>query len=191
MRAIEVIEPLIVRQITLRPEDRTGAIHPAMCASPGPVLGPGDQLRGKCIPFNVSQYPAGVDAVLHRYRQEASLVDMAGPFSFVHPRPLADVRARQPVHRATQLRRFSWDHDQMPVIGHQAIPEQANFKSFSGPGQQFQKELIISRIEEQGAADIATVDDVMALAILEAARHSGHARVTAIRMPVGFLGFVA
>lgn len=95
---------------------------------------------------------------------EAALVDMAA--AVVVLVVTADMSGEQPHHVFTQIAVAAWPEDEVEMVGHQAIGEQAHGDAFASLTQQFDEGGVIAVFVEDGTAAIAPIEDMVTVAAL-------------------------
>ena len=88
----------------------------------------------------------------------------------------ADVGGHQPLHPPAQVAAFDRSGDQMEVVGHQAIAEEANRHLAGGVTQGTEEGVVVAGFVEHVAAAVAAVEDVVAQAAGAGSRGAGHSK---------------
>lgn len=119
---IDIVEP-VVRDQKRRVDqwDARRLEEPIGEAAPRPVLGTADQSSPEGIALDVAAHPHERGRRLNRMCLESALIDRAFPDGLVVASPAHRVGSLYPVHELRQRPGFDRTHDQMPVIGEQAV----------------------------------------------------------------------
>ena len=126
---------------------------------PWPIFCLVDQICPQSVPLHIAQHSQEMLILLNRE-------------CFETPLPNAAVRAvttvigsnmggEKPLHPTAQITVFVWPQQQMKVIGHQAVADNAHRPSRAGAIHQPQKMAIVGVRVENTRALIATIDDVV------------------------------
>lgn len=129
-------------------------------AGPLPVLGLVDEVGASCVAFDVAGDGQEVVVGLDGEGFVGALVDVpaAGGVSvFV---PASDVGDGESLHVSAQVAGLAWAKYQVPVVGHEAVGEDAHVDVFGGLGHDAFKGVVVVGGVEDGHAGDAAVDDV-------------------------------
>jgi len=80
----------------------------------------------------------------------------------------------QPLHEVAQVAIVEGPNRQVKVVGHQTIGEQTDRRPLAGLVKEFQEGDVIAFLVEHGAASVATIQDVVAIATLRSSTGSRH-----------------
>jgi len=140
-------------------------VVPTPGAAPGPVLGPAvggrpHQPGAQRVAFDVTADGEQVLAVLDGEGFVGALVEVASALGVVVGVPPPDVGGGQAVHVPAQVAGVMRPQHQVPVVGHEAVGEQAHGHVRVGLGHGALEGVVVRRLGEQLAAGVASVDDM-------------------------------
>jgi hypothetical protein len=123
-----------------RRDERKAGFRPQSLgqAAPGPVLGPADEAGAKWVAFDVPTYTHQVRHLFDRLGSEPSLVDGPLPDGSPPTVPACGVGSSYPLHEAGEGFGARWTHDEVPVVGEDAVgdePHRVQLQSFVKDGQ--------------------------------------------------------
>ncbi len=99
--------------------------------------------------------------LLHGEGLEAALVEVAAADVVIVGVPALGVRQGQPAEEARQLPGLLRPQDEVPVVGHQAVGQQAGGGVGLGFFQDALEGPVVLVLEEEGAAAVAAVEGVV------------------------------
>ena len=154
-------------------KDRLAA-SPQSRARPAPVLHSLHQTRTQRVPFNITQDGQEVVALLDRKGPKTALVHVSA--AVVVLMITADMGGKQPAHVIAQVAVAARPEDEMEVVGHEAIGQEADRDAFAGLAEQLEEGSEIAVLVEDGAARVPAVENVVAVTAqgsASIARHGG------------------
>lgn len=147
-------------------------------AGPPPVLGPLDQVGPQGVPLDVAADGQKMLVALDGEGFETPLVEMAG--GMIVGVPAHRVGVGEPADKGGQLAVGPRPEDHVPVIGHQAVGQQADGLSLPGLGQHAFEGRVVLRLLQQRQPGHRPIEDVINQTARSNAGLSRHGREDSI-----------
>ena len=158
-------------------------MHTLPQAAPGPLLRTvAHELRPQTIALDVAAYGVEMVILLDRKRFEPALVEMARADVVVMGVPALRVRQGEPGHEARQVPALVRPQDQVPVVGQQAIGQDAHRHLRLGLAEHALKRSEIAGLVQERTPGVATVQHVVDQPAFSDPQHTSHSyRITMSR----------
>ena len=151
------------------------AVGAAPQAAPAPVIGPLDELRAPRIRFDIAAQGEKVAVIGHGKTFESTLVKVSAAAAVIVFVVTTHVRHADPTQPAAQCVVGIRPHDEMPMIGHQAIGEKFHRKSLQALAQHLLEGGVVGRFMEQSHPPVPPIENVIDQARFDGPRGSWHA----------------
>jgi len=129
-------------------------------AGPAPILGALDEVGAQGVAFDIAGHHQKMPVILHGKALVGSLVEVAAAFRVAMGVPAAHMSDREPVHEGRKLAIGAGPEEQMPMVGHKAPGQQAQWNAHQRLGEDLLEGGVVALILEDAAAGVAAVEAV-------------------------------